>query len=136
VEVDEVDGVEVELLVVVDELVEGWDVVEAVLALDDEESSVVSGKVSPSSVSASTSAELSVVVAVDWTVGLSWAGAGAAPAGLITVKKTIANTIAAINKTIPAIAAITNGLFVCHNNANFAPNPGWGAFILSLIIWI
>lgn len=59
--------------------------------------------------------------------------AGTALAGLITVKNTTAKTAAAINKTIPATAAITNGLLVCHNKANLAPNPGY-VFIFFLLI--
>lgn len=93
------------------------------------ESSEVSGKVFPSSVSALTWAELSVVLEANWTVGLSVAGT--AWPGWITVKNTAAKTAPAIVKTIPATAAITNGLLVCHNKANLAPNPGY-VFISSL----
>lgn len=151
------DEVLVVSVVVGVEVVDGWAVVDVVFVVElgvveveAESSVVVSGNVFPSSVSsltssltsasASASASLSVVSVLNWTAdGLSWTVAGAACDGLITVKNTIANTIAATNNTIPAIAAITNGLLVCHNKANFAPKPGYTDVFILLklsIIWI
>lgn len=142
---------EVLVVLVVFGVVDGWAVVDVVFVVElgvveveAESSVVVSGNVFPSSVlsltSASESSSLSVVSALNWTDdGLFWTVAGAACDGLITVKNTIANTIAATNNTIPAIAAITNGLLVCHNKANFAPKPGYTDVFILLklsIIWI
>lgn len=140
---------EVLVVLVVFGVVDGWAVVDVVFVVElgvveveAESSVVVPGSVFPSSVSslASASASLLVVSALNWTDdGLFWTVAGAACDGLITVKNTIANTIAATNNTIPAIAAITNGLLVCHNKANFAPKPGYTDVFILLklsIIWI